>query len=141
MSLDRAGLKRAAVALLDAVAQPHPAGHQAGKAARYVLTAVGGSPLEVMFEKDEDSSVNLWVASSAAGALLGGGISQRSSLARSLRTKIGKDGKPLYGRHSGLMAMAQLADADLVCFQPATLAELGAILDQLLAASAARIAI
>lgn len=137
MSLDRPAFKRAAVALLDAVGAPHAAGHQAGKAARYVLTAPCGAPVEVMFEKDEGSSVNLWKTRAAAGSLLGGEIPYRESPARTLRTKIGKNGKPFYGRHSGLLAMNQLADADLVCFRPASLAELGAVVDQALAASIA----
>lgn len=136
MTLDRATLKASAVALLDVLADEHPLGHQASKARRYVLTAPGGTPLEVMFEQDADSSANLWALEKAAGPLAGKG---RRKPAADLRTRTGKDGKILYGRHSGLEKMTQLGEADLICFTPADLADLGAILDQLLAASAARI--
>jgi hypothetical protein len=45
--------------------------------------------------------------------------------------KRGKDGEPLYGRHSALQKMPQLGQADLVCFVPNSVAELGQIIDRL----------
>lgn len=50
---------------------------------------------------------------------------------------MGKSGKPTYGRISALLPMPQLRDADLVYFTPSSLAQLGQIVDQLLAVSAA----
>ena len=101
MSLDRTTLKAAAVALLDSLATEHPLGHQESKARRYILEAPGGTPLEIMFEQDEDSSANLWAHATAAGALVGRGNSKPAS---DLWTKTGKNG-PLYGRHSSLRPM------------------------------------
>ena len=71
-------------------------------------TAPGGTPLEVMFEQDADSSANLWALEKAAGPLAGKG---RRKPAADLRTRTGKDGKILYGRHSGLEKMTQLAQS------------------------------
>lgn len=132
--IDKAVLKAAAVALLDTIAEEHPAGHQASKARRYVLAAPGGTALEVMFEQDEGSSAHLWVHRAAAGPLASRGEQKTAS---ALWKKLGKDGRPSYGRHSGLRIMPQLAEADLVRFKLNSLAELGGVVDQLLAASAA----
>ncbi|MBL0946842.1 hypothetical protein [Brevundimonas sp.] len=138
MSLDKKTIKAAAVALLDGLGEVHPMGHQDSKARRYVLRADGGTPLEIMFEQDPKSSANLWVHARAAGSLATKGKNKPAS---ALWTKIGKDGAPLYGRHSALEKMPQLGSADLICFVPETLTDLGAILDQVLSASAARITI
>lgn len=132
MTLDSAIIKSAAVALLDALGSEHPLKHQRSKARRYVLTATGGAPLEVMFERGPKSRPNLWVHAKAAGHLKG-----TSSPAVELWTEIGKDGQANYGRHSALEKMPQLGAADLICLAPTNLAELGEILDQLLAVSAA----
>lgn len=128
---DRALIKTAAVALLDTLGKPHPLGHQSSKARRYVLSVPGGAPLEVMFEQNPESPPNLWVLASAVAGLTG-----RPSPAAKLRSEIGKDGQPNYGRHSALEKMPQLGEADLLCLAPSSLAELGQILDQLVAASA-----
>lgn len=138
MRLERETLKAAAVALLDSLAEKHPLGHQNTKARRYVLRAPGGTPLEIMFEQDAKSSANLWVHARATGPLA---IKGKSKPASALWTKTGKDGAPLYGRHSALEKMPQLGSSDLICFVPETLTDLGAILDQVLSASAARITI
>lgn len=136
MNTDRAMIKSAAVALLDALGEEHALKHQDSKARRYTLTASGGTPLEVMFQRDPESPPNLWVLGSVAGALIGGAIPQKPSPVSKLRTEVGKDGRPVYGRHSALEKMPQLGEADLICFAPTNFAELGEILDQLLAASA-----
>lgn len=138
MRPEKETLKAAAVALLDALADEHPLGHQTSKARRYVLCTPGGTPLEVMFERDAKSSANLWVHAKAAGPLATIGKSKPAS---ALWTEIGTDGALLYGRHSALEKMPQLGSADLICFVPETLTDLGAILDQVLSASAARITI
>lgn len=134
MSLDRDILKTAAVALLDSLAREHPLGHQQSKGRRYILSAPGGTALELMFEQDADTKANLWAHAEAAGRLASMGKSRPAS---DLWTRTGKDGKPLYGRHSALETMPQLGAADLVVFPLSNLAELGAVLDQLWNASAA----
>lgn len=137
MSTDRTMIKLAAVALLDALGEEHALKHQDSKARRYTVASPGGASLEVMFQRDPERPPNLWVLAKAAGRLVGGPIPQKPSPASKLRSKIGKNGRPDYGRHSALEKMPQLGEADLICFAPTNLAELGQILDQLLAASAA----
>lgn len=138
MRLEKETLKAAAVALLDSLGEEHPQGHQTRKARRYVLCAPGGTPLEVMFEQDPDSSANLWVHAKAAGPLAASGVAMSAS---ALRSRTGKNGEPLYGRHSALEKMPQLGEADLIRFPLTGLKELGAVLDQLWSASADRLAI
>lgn len=132
MSTARTTIKSAAVALLDTLAEEHGLGHQDVYARRYTITASGGQPLEVMFERGPKGPPNFWIHAKTAGSLRG-----KPSPASKLWSEIGKDGKPNYGRHSALEKMPQLGAADLICLAPASLAELGEILDQLLAASAA----
>jgi hypothetical protein len=134
---DRQFIKDAAAALLGAIAQEHPLGHQSSKAARFVLTSRHGVNVEVMFEKNDGSPPNLWCLEKAAGAALIARLRPRLSQARLLRTSLGPDGKPQYGRHSSLERMAQLGDANLVCFAPQSLAEFGEIIDRLRSVSAA----
>lgn len=138
MTLARDTLKAAAVALLDSLATEHPLRHQKAKARRYVLRAPGGTPLEIMFDRGENSRANLWVHASAAGPLRSRGELEAAS---NLWTKVGKDGQPDYGRHSSLEKMPQLGDADLIRFPLTSLEELGRVLDQLWSASASGITI
>ena len=128
---DREFLKRAIIALLDAVADEHEEGHQPSKAARYVLLSRHGARIEVMFEKNADSPPNIWCLEAAAGRALIAELGPRPSPATALRTKLGKDGDALYGRHSALERMSQLGGADLVCFAPKCMAEVGRIIDRL----------
>lgn len=131
MTADRRFLKDAIRGPLDAVAQKHPQGHRSSKAARYVLTSQDGTPVEVMFEKNEDSPPNIWCHMGAAGEALIAALNPRRSPASGLWTERGKDGEPRYGRHSAVEHMPQLGGADLVCFAPETLAEVGQIIDRL----------
>jgi hypothetical protein len=131
MTEDRQFIKDAAVGLLGAVAKEHPLGHQPSKAARFVLTSRSGVDVEIMFEKNDRSPQNLWCLEKAAGAALIAKLQPRPSPARLLRTTLGPDGKPQYGRHSSLERMDQLGEADLVCFAPQSLAALGEIIDRL----------
>lgn len=140
MSPDRALIKSAAIALFDAVGEMLPLGHQASKARRYVIAAPGAAPIELMFEQDAKSPPNVWITAETAGPLIGGTIQQAPSPASMLWTKTGKGGARLYGRHSALEKMSELGEADLIRLTPANLAQLGAILDQVLAASIARAA-
>ncbi len=132
MSDERKRLKHAIVALLDTIAVEHPLKHQGSKAQRYVLTSRYGVPVEIMFEKNEDSPPNLWVAEGAAGRKLIADAPNKPSPAAKLRTKMGKDGELHYGRHSALEHMPQLGEADLVCFAPASFQHVGQIVDRLL---------
>jgi len=59
--LSKAELKAEVVAQLDALAGPHPLGHQAAYANRYVYTLACGTRSEIMFEKGDRSPPNLWV--------------------------------------------------------------------------------
>lgn len=132
MTIDRTTFKRAITALLDAHATEHPIGHQNDKAARYIIAAPGGKSLEIMFQKDPKSPPNIWITERAAGPLVGGTIAHKRSPAALLWKKKNQNGELNYGRHSGLRAMPQLAEADLVCFAPASPAEVQAILYRLL---------
>ncbi len=139
MSTDRAFLKKAILALLDAVAQEQSPGHQESKAGRYVLISKDGAEVEIMFEKNDNAPPNLWCLERAAGTALIAAQAPRRSPAVDLRTKRGKDGELLYGRHSALEKMRQLGDADLVCFTPDSLAQVGQIIDRLRSVTAADI--
>lgn len=132
MTVERATIRQAIASLLDVTGDEHTLGHQASKARRYIVSSAGGQQHEVMFEQNSKSPPNIWITVEAAGPLVGGGISQKQSPAASLRMTTGTTGKINYGRHSALEPMPELGDADLVCFAPKSLAEVGAILDQLL---------
>ncbi|WP_225009719.1 hypothetical protein [Novosphingobium percolationis] len=137
MTADREQIRQACIAMLDAAGTEHPLGHQPSKARRYVVTAPGGKPHEVMFEQNEKVPPNIWITTASAGGLVGGSIEQKPSPAAKLRTRDGKNGKVLYGRHSALEKMSELGDADLVCFNPQTIFEVRTIVDQILSHSAA----
>lgn len=137
MTEERQFIKDAAMGLLTAVANEHPLGHQPSKAARFILTSRHGVGVEIMFEKNDRSPSNLWCLEKAAGAALAGKLGPRPSPAGRLRTEIDADGKALYGRHSALERMGQLGDADLMCFAPRSLTELGEIIDRLRSITAA----
>ncbi|MDP3566415.1 hypothetical protein [Sediminibacterium sp.] len=129
-------MKRVTAAMFDAIAEEHPLKHQNVYARRYVFRCASGSDIEIMFEADPDKAPpNVWMLASAAAPLLGAPIERKKKPSSELRTKIGKDGKPTYGRHSALEKMPQLGNADLVYFIPETLEEVGRILDALLAAA------
>lgn len=132
MPVDRSHLKSAIAAMLDALTAVHPTGHQETYARRYVLTTRSGRRLELMFEQGPGTPTNLWFEAGIAGALIKSGTKHRMSPASALYAKPGKNGNPQYGRHSALETMPVLGKADLICMQPVTLAEAGAILDHLL---------
>jgi hypothetical protein len=140
MSISRTLLKRAILSLLDGVAQEQSPGHQDSKAARYRLTSEHGAEIEIMFEKNDTAPPNLWCLECAAGAALIAGHDARLSRAADLWAKRGRNGEPLYGRHSGLRVMAQLGEADLVCLTPSSLAQVGQIIDRLWSVTPAEIA-
>lgn len=137
--MDRQTLKKVAVAMFDAIGTEHPLGHQPRKAARYVISYPGGTPLELMFEKN-DVPANIWVHAEAARFLLGRGIESRKSEASDLWS-VGPSGTVQYGRHSSLEKMPQLGNADLVCFQAESISQVGMNIDELILASARRISV
>lgn len=124
--MDRNELKLQCLELLDARASEHPAGHQGTLVARYLLRGHNGDVTELMFEKGPKTPANLWVAHRRAT-----GLQFQSSPASALYANKGANGKPIYGRHSGLKPMRELGHADLICFSITTLAELAKILDHL----------
>lgn len=127
----RRELKRACLALLDERAVEHPAGHQAKLAARYVLRRRDGERIGLMFEKGDSTDAHLWVGSRFAEVLLEADIEGRVYPASALYAPTKEDAKPAYGRHSGLKAMRDLANADLVRFTLRSRADLVVILDHL----------
>ncbi|WP_114011724.1 exonuclease domain-containing protein [Cohaesibacter intestini] len=100
----RMQLKAQIVQMLDAVAIEHPSGHQKTYANRYVLKASHGRPIEIMFEKGENTPANLWVLSRFVSSIEDGSIPFVSSKAGS-------------GRHSALNTMSQLSHGDLTRFR------------------------
>lgn len=113
--LGRDELKSRCLALLDAAAMEHPAGH--GKLfARYVLRTQDGDRIEMMFEKGEKSRANLWLACDHAVQLVTMGVEFRDYPGSALYQPTEPGGKPAYGRHSALKSMRDLANADLVRF-------------------------
>lgn len=130
--MDRNELKLQCLELLDRRASEHPAGHQGTLVARYLLRGHNGDVTELMFEKGPKTPANLWVAHHrAAGLLVEPGLQFQSSPASALYANKGANGKPIYGRHSGLKPMRELGHADLICFSITALAELDRILSHL----------
>jgi hypothetical protein len=130
--MNRDDLKAACVRHLDERAIEHPAGHQGKLAARYVLRGQGGDVIELMFEKGPGTRPNLWVAARRVTGLLDEAeFDYRLAPASILYATKGANGKPVYGRHSALKPMRDLANSDLVCFHISALAQLDRILDHL----------
>ncbi len=113
---------------LSEVAVEHPAGHQGKLAARFILRSNSGEGIELMFEKGPTSPPNLWVLQKYAGALIGSSIEYRESPAHALFAVENDKGKKVYGRHTALLPLRQMADADLVCFKLADVTELEAVI-------------
>ena len=131
MTMARDNLKVAILQRLSEVATEHPNGHQGKLAARFILRSKDGDGIELMFEKGPVSAPNLWMHHKFAKPLLGGEIDYRESPAHGLFVAENEKGKKIYGRHAGLLAMRQLADADLVCFKIKSSAELDRMIDVL----------
>ena len=131
--MDRDELKQRCLERLDERASEHPAGHQGTLAARYMLRGQGGDVVELMFEKGPKTPASLWVAHHrAVGLLIEPGLHFQSSPASVLYEKKDSKDKPIYGRHSALKPMRELAHADLICFTITAPGELDRILDHLL---------
>lgn len=121
-------LKSVILQRLSEVAVEHPAGHQGKLAARFILRSSSGEGIELMFEKGPASASNLWLHQKYAEPLLTSEIEHRASPAHALFAIENGKGKKIYGRHTALLPMRQLADADLVCFKLAAVTELEAVI-------------
>lgn len=128
-TISRGHLKAAIVQRLAEVAVEHPAGHQGKLAVRFLLRSENGEAIELMFEKGAASPANLWMHRGFAEPLMSSGIERRESMSGTLGSVTNSKGKKIYGRHAALLAMRQLANADLVCFKVRELAELEAIIE------------
>lgn len=114
--MNRDMLIAACLTLLDQIAAEHPAGHQGKLAARYIIRSRSGERIGLMFEKGGRTKPYLWVARSYAPGLIEADIEFRVYLASSLYQAADTELKPLYGRHSALKPMRDLANVDLVRF-------------------------
>ncbi|MDO6483092.1 hypothetical protein [Shimia thalassica] len=108
----------------------HPAGHQGKLAARYLLIRHSSDDVvALMFEKGPYTPANLWIAREHVLSLISQpGMNFKLSPASGLYSSKGKNGEPLYGRHSTLKAMPELKHADLIRFRLSSVAELDHIL-------------
>jgi len=130
--MNRDELRSGCLARLNERAIEHPSGHQGKLAARYLMRRSGGDAAELMFEKGPKSPPKLWVAKRFVHAMLSDeSLEFRFAPAAALFTANGKDGKPVYGRHSALKPMKQLAHTDLICFRINTLGDLEKILEHI----------
>ena len=111
----REELKARCLALLDAAAIEHPAGHSK-LAARYVFRNLDDDRIELMFEKAGNSRANLWLALDRIGDLSTLDVETRIYRASELYRPSEPGGKVVYGRHAALKPMRDLANVDLVRF-------------------------
>jgi hypothetical protein len=132
--MDRTKLKAACTERLDTLAATHKIGHESNHANRYVLRSAKGTSVEMMLEKGGTGNANLWVRSDFAPGISTDRIEQRAYPGRSVNTLTNNKGKKVYGRHSGLRPMEQLATADLTRFTLSTVADLDQIISVLRAA-------
>ncbi|WP_231572730.1 hypothetical protein [Paracoccus sanguinis] len=116
ISVDMQGreeLKAQCLALLKEAAHEHPAGHSK-LVARYVMRSRNDNRIELMFEKSDKSRANLWLASRYGAELMDVGIRCRAYPASAIYQDAAPGGKKVYGRHSALKSMRDLAHADLI---------------------------
>jgi len=130
-ALTRSELKAACLALLDATAIEHPAGHQGRLAARYLLRTDANERVGLMFEKGDKTQAHLWVESRFVRDFTGHGIESRVYLASALYQPAGDGQKAAYGRHAALQSMRDLAHADLVRFTISEPQQLQQVLEHL----------
>ena len=112
MSAQRKILKLACRAELDQRARPRPAGHSA-YSGRYIIDTRQGA-VAVMFEHSDRVPANLWLATrDVAGLTLPAVESEHYPVSACWQKKNAR-GEALYGRHSNLLQMPELAKADLI---------------------------
>jgi hypothetical protein len=100
--------------LLDSFCKEHPAGHQTKLAARYVLVVSNGERIGLMFEKAMTAPANLWLRADHASRLGDPDCISKYYPASALYIDKDENGRLIYGRHTGLKSMRDLANADLV---------------------------
>lgn len=130
--MNRNELKSYCIARLTDCAIEHTAGHQGKLAMRFRLMGSSGAVVALMFEKGLNTPANLWIASELLcnfGAMAE--MNTRSSPASAVYSTIGKNGEPIYGRHSALKTMHELNQIDLTCIQVTSAGEIDQILDHL----------
>ena len=120
--------------LFDTFAVEHSVGHQPDKLNRY---AIKGSRLCFAFEKNLSTQVNIWCPIKVKDFV--SGIKNKESLSSELWKFNPVKGKIEYGRHSGLKAMKELRDADLIVFSPETSEEGERVVEAIKKAAAAGI--
>lgn len=132
---DRDELKKACLAHLSMIALEHPAGH--GKNfARYFMISETGDRIEILLEKAEKGRPYLWLSLKHASPSLKLGIEFREYQACDLYQPVADGGKPVYGRHSALKLMRDLANSDLVRFKINRIDQIEAITSNLRAGPA-----
>lgn len=112
MSAQRKILKLACRAELDQRARPHPAGHSA-YSGRYIIDTRQGA-VAVMFEHSDRVPANLWLATRDVASLTLPAVKSEPYPVSACWQKKNARGEALYGRHSNLLQMPELAKADLI---------------------------
>lgn len=111
MTAQRQILKQACMAELDRRALPHPASHSA-KSGRYILES-GRGPVAVMFERGDRTPAHVWLPTRAVSGLTLPAAPTELYPASACWQKRNAKGEPVYGRHSNLLQMPELKNADL----------------------------
>jgi len=111
MTAQRERLKQACIAELDQRARPHPAGHSA-LSGRYIIDTRLG-PVAVMFERSDRTPAHLWLPTRVVAGLTLPAVPTEPYPAYACWQKKNAKGEALYGRHSNLLQMPELAKADL----------------------------
>jgi hypothetical protein len=127
----REELKRSCLGILDSMCIEHPAGHQSKLAARYVIVARDGERIDLMFEKAPSVPANLWLRADHSRRLGNPGCECRDYPASDLYVEKDKNGAPIYGRHTGLKTMRDLAHADLLRLTIEDVGQLQVVLQRL----------
>lgn len=129
MTAQRRNLKQSCIAELDKRARPHPAGHSA-YSGRYLIDTRQGA-VAVMFEHSDGVPAHLWLPARAVAGLTLPAVATKAYPASACWQKRNAKGEALYGRHSNLLQMPELAKADLVRLTLESPQQLGAILTAL----------
>ena len=133
---DKMALKAKIISRLGEIACEHSKEHQPVKSNRYVICSTSGVKIELMFQKDCGSAVNLWVKEEFVEQLIVNCLPWN-------KNKMICDGmicEPYpacsilddpYGRHSSLRSMPQLCEAALIRFELSKMGDLERILSLL----------